>query len=240
MPEAATEEVHGSPAKADAKRDSLAIFVLGVAGLIAFSASQASATHVSCGDEITADTTLDSELIDCPNNGIVIGADNMTLDLNGHRIDGDGTEFADCPKNEICDVGVLNDRHRGAGQGRLDGEFGVGVLVSRAGNSRVVGISSSKTSFGAVVAGSSRSVVRDSSLSNNIAPEGDGIGLFGSDRIEIVDNSIQHNPGPGIHVDDSTHNLIKGNLTSDSGPGILIEADRNEVDAIASFETMPA
>ena len=45
---------------------SLAIFVLGVAGLIAFGTSQASATHVSCGDEITADTTLDSDLIDCP------------------------------------------------------------------------------------------------------------------------------------------------------------------------------
>ena len=111
---------------------SLAIFVLGVAGLIAFGASQASASHVSCGDEITADTTLDSDLIDCPNNGIVIGADNIKLDLNGHRIDGDGTEFADCPKNEICDVGVLNDRHDGVKvKGGSTREFGVGVLLAR-------------------------------------------------------------------------------------------------------------
>ena len=48
------------------------------------------ASHVSCGDTITADTTLDSDLVDCPNNGIVIGANNVTLDLNGHTIDGDG------------------------------------------------------------------------------------------------------------------------------------------------------
>jgi hypothetical protein len=41
---------------------------------------------VSCGDVITADTTLDSNLVDCPSNGIVIGADDITLDLNGHRI----------------------------------------------------------------------------------------------------------------------------------------------------------
>ena len=48
------------------------------------------ASHLSCGDTITADTTLDSDLVNCPNNGIVIGADNVTLDLNGHTIDGDG------------------------------------------------------------------------------------------------------------------------------------------------------
>ena len=207
------------------------IVAFAVAGATALGGDRALASHVGCGDTITSDTTLDSDLVDCPNNGIVIGADDITLDLNGHRIDGDGTEFADCPKNEICDVGVVNDRHDGVKvKGGSTREFGVGVLVSRARDNRVVGISSSKNVFfGAVVAGSSRSVVRDSSLSNNIAPEGDGIGLFGSDRIEIIDNSIEHNPGPGIHVDDSTHNLIKGNLISHCGPGILIEADRNEV-----------
>ena len=46
---------------------------------------------MNCGDTITADTMLDGDLIDCPNHGIVIGADDITLDLNGHRIDGDGT-----------------------------------------------------------------------------------------------------------------------------------------------------
>ena len=61
--------------------------------MIAFGTGQASASHVSCGDEITADTTLDSDLVDCPGNGIVIGADDITLDLNGHLVDGDGTRM---------------------------------------------------------------------------------------------------------------------------------------------------
>jgi parallel beta-helix repeat protein len=214
-----------------ARRISLLALAVATAGLTGFGAGPASASHVSCGTTITTDTTLDSDLVDCPNNGVVIGADGITLDLNGHRIDGDGTEFADCPKNEICDVGVVNDRNDGVKiKGGSTREFAVGVLVSRARDNRVVDISSSRNVFfGAVVGGSSRSVVRDSSLSHNIAPEGDGIGLFGSDHIEIADNSIQHNPGPGIHVDDSTHNLIKGNLFSHSSPGVLIEADRNVV-----------
>ena len=40
---------------------------------------------------------------------------------------------------------------------------------------------------------------------------------------------FRHNPGPGIHVADSTDNLIKGNLLSSNGPAILVEANRNEM-----------
>ena len=67
----------------------------------------------SCGATITVDTTLHKDLVNCPNNGIVIGADNVTLDLNGHVIDGDGTEFTDCPPDEPCDLGVLAFDHHG-------------------------------------------------------------------------------------------------------------------------------
>jgi parallel beta-helix repeat protein len=209
-----------------------ALLVLAVTCCLALGAGEASASHVSCGDEITADTTLDSDLVDCPNNGIVIGADDITLDLNGHLIDGDGTEFAGCAKGEACDVGVANEGH--AGVVVRDGtvrEFGVGVLVGGARKNRVVKISSSAhTFFGAVFGGSTRSVIRRSSLSRNIAPEGDGIGVFSSNHIRIVRNKIRRNPGPGIHVFDSNQNLIKRNALSRNGPAILMEkAHRNEV-----------
>jgi parallel beta-helix repeat protein len=216
-----------------AGRISLAIFALAAAGLIAFGANQASASHVSCGDEITTDTTLDSDLVDCPNNGIVIGADGITLDLNGHTIDGDGTEFPGCDEmTELCDIGVANDFHDGVTV--RDGsvrEFGIGVLVRGAQKNRILKISSSRHDFfGAALGDSPRSVIRNSSLSRNIAPEGDGIGLFGSDHVRIVRNKIRRNPGPGIHLFDSSKNLIKRNVFSRNGPAILMEeADRNEV-----------
>ena len=111
----------------------VAVLVAGVAasGATAMGGGRALASHVSCGDTITADTTLDSDLVDCPNNGIVIGADDITLDLNGHTIDGDGKPLPACdPEREICDVGVLNDGHDGVTV--RDGsvrEFDSGVLV---------------------------------------------------------------------------------------------------------------
>ena len=55
---------------------------------LALNASQAAATHVNCGDTITQDTTLDSDLLNCPENGVVIGAPGTTLDLAGHLIHG--------------------------------------------------------------------------------------------------------------------------------------------------------
>jgi parallel beta-helix repeat protein len=59
------------------------------AGLILTPAvTPASAEHVQCGDVITQDTTLDSDLVDCPSNGLLIGADGLTLDLAGHLVDG--------------------------------------------------------------------------------------------------------------------------------------------------------
>lgn len=45
---------------------------------------------VHCGDTITTDTVLQRDLVNCPDVGLVIGADNVTLNLNGHEVDGDG------------------------------------------------------------------------------------------------------------------------------------------------------
>jgi len=55
---------------------------------LAIPAAPASATHVACGDIITQDTTLDSDLLDCPGNGVQLIGDGITLDLGGHLIDG--------------------------------------------------------------------------------------------------------------------------------------------------------
>jgi parallel beta-helix repeat protein len=192
----------------------------------------ASASQVSCGEVITADTTLDADLVDCPGNGIVIAADGVTLDLNGHTIDGDGELVDNCPGSGPCNFGVINDGHdRVTVRDGSVREFATGVAVFSARGNRVVDISSSRHDFfGLVLGGADRSVVRQSSLSRNIAPNGDGIGLFVSDHIRIVDNEIRKNPGPGIHVAfHSSDNLIKGNLFYSNGPGILIESGRNEV-----------
>jgi parallel beta-helix repeat protein len=108
--------------------------------------------------------------------------------------------------------------------------FAVGVLVADVRSNRIATVSlSTNLLFGILMTDSARSVVRDSSGNDNIPPEGDGMALFGSHDIRIVDNSFSRN-GLGIHVEGSTNNLIEGNVISgNEGPGILMEADRNEI-----------
>src|SRR5262249_33557296 len=86
----------------------LGVAVLAAGGLTAASGGLAQASALHCGDVITVNTRLSGDLVNCPDNGLVIGADNITLDLNGHVIDGDATPPPSCPPATLCDVGVDN------------------------------------------------------------------------------------------------------------------------------------
>jgi Right handed beta helix region len=61
--------------------------VLAVLAALALSAGQADANHVHCGDVLTQDTTLDSDLVCSSQPALTVQADNnVTLDLGGHTI----------------------------------------------------------------------------------------------------------------------------------------------------------
>src|SRR5215204_7033723 len=212
---------------------SVAVMVIfAVVGATAVGDDGARASQVSCGDRITADTTLQQDLVNCPNHGIVIGADDVTLDLNGHLVDGDGTPAAGCdPQKEPCDFGLFNDGHDGVtvmhGSVR---EFQTGVLfgtlTGRARHNRVLGVSATRNQFaGLGIFSQVRSLVRNSSGDGSLDREGSGMILGDSHRVRIVNNSFRHNAHNGITtVANSSRNLIKGNLfRRNAEEGILME-----------------
>jgi parallel beta-helix repeat protein len=211
----------------------LAILGLALACCLALWTSEASASHVDCGDTITADTTLDSDLLDCPNNGLVIGADGVTVDLNGHRIDGDGTEFAGCAKEEICDVGVVNDGHDGITikDGTVTG-FGPGVFLFRAKHGRLRDLSALENAFnGIVLVRSSRNRIRRSTASRN-GRQNDfpGIALIASHHNRITRNTMSRNGDLGLFMEASDGNRIAHNKTRRHREGgMIIEGDRNKI-----------
>lgn len=124
---------------------------------------------------------------------------------------------------------MLNEGHDGVtvvnGSVR---EFAIGVWGLKARHNRFLGVSATKNVFFRMVMfDSTRSVIRDGSFSRNIPPEGDGIGLFYSDHLKVLDNKIRRNGGPGIHVDHSNENLIKGNRFSHCGD-VAIPVERSD------------
>src|SRR4051794_35480523 len=98
----------------------LVLVALACAGATIASADRQS---IACGARLTKDTRLATDLVDCPGPGLVIDADGIRLDLNGHTVDGDGAGD---------DVGIEIAGHRDVTvtHGTVRG-FAEGVLVSR-------------------------------------------------------------------------------------------------------------
>lgn len=180
-----------------------------------------------CGDTITADTTLHKDLLNCPGNGIVIGADNITLDLNGHLIDGNGAPTRGCNNDtEFCDVGLINERHNGVTV--MDGsirQFGGGVDLYAVRQNRLLDISTSDNHFIGIQAFStSRSLVRDSSGTG--PNEEIGLGLFNSHHVRVVHNSFRNNTVSGINISGGGRNVVDRNAISAAGQdGVFVDAE---------------
>jgi large repetitive protein len=71
-------------------------------------AAKSPPSTVKCGDTLTRSVKLTADLTDCPGDGIVIGAAGITVDLNGHTIDGTVTEAPDCDIQPSGSIGIGN------------------------------------------------------------------------------------------------------------------------------------
>ena len=165
-------------------RRTLAVFcTLAVAAMAG--AQPAAATHVACGDVITQDTTLDTDLVNCPGDGVVIGAPGITLDLGGRTIDG----VLGAGGNGVDNSGG-HDRVT-VERGRIS-EFQFGVLAENADDNRVTRVTF-VTTGGVHLDHSDRNVVE-----RNTFLQGNGVTVFvGSSDTTIAGNAMS---GPGTAV----------------------------------------
>src|SRR4051812_46806591 len=217
----------------------LTLSVLAGLALVSAPAQAKPPVTVHCDQTLTQSVKLANDLSDCPNNGLVVGADDVTVDLNGHTIDGDGELVADCPfPGPACDAGVQNTGgYKGVTiEGGEVREFGWGVQVfGGASHNRVRDISSTHNLFRGILIGGG---ITDSQVEHNsVSDNGAGIVLCCfSQNVRIEWNSVSGN-GDGIVVRDSDDNRIAHNSVSDNtdigegseGIGIGIEGNDNEV-----------
>ena len=194
--------------KSVTKRGRRAIGVGVGLSLLAFAAplaGTASATHIGCGTTITASTTLHSDIGPCSGDGIIIGANNITLNLNGHEIfgtpgPGDGNQAGiRLPFRS----GVTITSGRGPQPTGAVRDFDAGVFIN----------GGSKNNVGNLI-------VRD-----NVGPLtsesllGDGIILFHSAMNRIINNTVLRNgyfDGIGVLGLGSNDNIIRGNTVEEN------------------------
>jgi parallel beta-helix repeat protein len=188
-----------------------------VGAVFGLNASSAFAAHVTCGKYITQDTTLDSDVLGCEGNGIVIGADNITLDLNGHTVSGNSFNY-----------GVLNYGHSGVvikGPGTIR-FFYYGVGLDEATRNVVSNVTGEfNTSSAISVYESSENVVANNKSVNSNT----GIAVTEGHRNVISNNSIAGGVGAGIYLLESANeNLVARNSVRGVFFGsLLFDSDNN-------------
>jgi parallel beta-helix repeat protein len=160
--------------------------------------SAAHAAPLRCGSTITQSTTLTANIGPCNQGGLVIGADNITLDLNGKTVTG---------KTRSGDgVGIsINGRTGVTIRSGTVRDFDAGVVIHAGGGNTV-----------------SQIVARDNigtGKYNSKFGLGEGIAIFGSSNNTIAGNTVLHNgPLGGIAIVSdlggtmtAASNVIQGN-----------------------------
>jgi parallel beta-helix repeat protein len=188
-------------------------------------AQAAQPVHVSCGDTITKDTKLANDLTNCPGDGIVIGADDITLDLNGHTVDGDRAG------DDSEDFGIDNTSgHDGVTiKGGSIRDFVEGVEIHGASDNIVRDLATSHHwHSGIFVFESTDFRIEKNSVLSNIV----GMVIAESSHVRVEHNIVSGSEFAGIAVLGSDHMLVAKNSATGSGEAgiVLVGSDNSRVE----------
>jgi parallel beta-helix repeat protein len=184
---------------------------------------------------VTTSVTLENDLAGCSGDGLVVGADGVTIDLNGHTVAGTfagaGVDLGDHRR-----VTVRNGRIRsfadgvrltGARRAQLSGltviadgaiaSQRVGIRMTGARRNLLDGVQVDGGGPALLLSGSRRNTVAGGTFAGEISQhEGDAVRIVaGSNGNRLAGNAIDAR-GAGLVLSDSRRNVFAGN-TVDTG-----------------------
>ena len=199
----------------------IGILAAAVLGCLWLLPAGASASHVVCGDTITAETVLDSDIV-CTDQdpvGLVIGGNDFTLWLEGHTIQG-----ADAVDSDgIADDGT--ERSGVAIRGGTITGFDDGVDVDVT-NSDIKGLAVTANSVGIAARGAGNYIFNndvDMSLSSGFV----GIEVVGANSEvwgNIVTGTARTSPDDGIAVHGESPKVIANHIDGCAFDGVVVSS----------------
>ncbi len=183
--------------------------IVAVISLGAGQASGAGPTPVVCGQVITQSIHDGNDLLNCPADGLIIGADNIKVDLGNHVIDGDGI-------NAPTDDGI--DNTGGFDNVKLTHgtvqQFAQGVRLVGATENKVEHLTVLQTTRGIVL----QTLSNANKISHNkVSGNFDGIHLTDSDTNKIDHNDVFGNTASAIVlITGSDNNKVDHNRAHDN------------------------
>jgi parallel beta-helix repeat protein len=207
------------------------VTVLAGAVVVGLALGPGQALALECGDVVREDTVLDRDLGPCSGNGLEIDADDVTLDLNGHRLLGPGLAGRG-------PIGIRIEKQKGVRikNGVIAG-FHVGIYLSETNESRI-GDDAEVTPTTLRVEHNRGGIwIRDDSSRNDVVnvqvqdnTDLGGIWVTGSGNEfnRFMRNQVVRNGGAGISFSSNSRGgvsrgLATSNTVSDNGgPGITV------------------
>jgi parallel beta-helix repeat protein len=159
------------------RRGLLAALALGAAGALAAPAAPAHA--LACGDTVTQDTVLTADLVNCTGDGLIVGAHDVTIDLDGHTISGTQNGFQAGVRVEGFEDVTVTD-------GTIS-QFNGGVAFDNADDGRVSRATFIRNDFtGVTISNSAEVSVTRSTFTENLQ----GVDVLTSDAPSITRNTF--------------------------------------------------
>ena len=187
--------------------------VVAVATSVLVVAPAAEAGGVHCGQKLKHSLTLGKNLRNCRGDGLVVRANNITVNLNGHTIDGRG-------RRSTAGVRIAG-YHRVTVTHGVIRQFGRGIWLVRAHDDRIVNNVVTRSFDEGIFINerSARTLVQGNRVSSSgtfhHALNADGIDARGP-AVTVVANTIRHSFDDGIDVN-GAGSTIDGNSVSGSG-----------------------
>jgi parallel beta-helix repeat protein len=187
------------------------MFIAALSAMALGSAPPAMATHVSCGQVLTQNTTLDSDLANCSGNGVVL-KDGITLNLAGHTIDGQGNGYgvsvAPPASGPGTGVRVLDGTVRG---------FADGLRIESASGTFERLVVEDNEDAGARCAQGGQSLVELTVQENET-------GITSECSTALVRSIVQRNGSHGLNIGFATFTVIESGLWGNGGFGAVLGA----------------
>jgi parallel beta-helix repeat protein len=175
----------------------------------------------SCGQVITQNVVLTSNLNCADSDGLIVGASDIVIDLNGHTISGPDVDSQEKTSSKVG-VMIPNMNNVVVQDGTIQG-FQAGILMTGSQNVELSNIISKNNQIGAFSTGASIVNTHLSILMNN------EIGFAGhsTQQATIQDNILFQNTLAGITLVNSDNGILTLNSITESGNGLYVDSQSN-------------
>lgn len=168
---------------------------------------------LSCGQVIKTSVKLSSNL-QCDSDGLLVGADGITIDLNGHTLTGPGADKSKIGVSLATSSGVTIQ-----GPGVIQG-FQAGVLDTGGQGDTISKVIFQDNQIAVFATGA-----KDTSINNNMMFDNDiGFASHSSTGTDFSQNMLNGNKLAGVTLVNSPDNKVDTNTIEKSNNGIFLDA----------------